>query len=153
MSSLFEQLVYWHWWVLGIILLILEIFSPAAFFMWIGFAAGVVGLVKLVIPSLIWEQQFLLFAALSVLAVVLGRSWFKRQPIETDHPDLNLRGAELIGQTYEVVQAITNGAGRIKVGETTWKVAGPDAAVGDKVRVINIDSAVLQVTPTATRVE
>ena len=116
--------------------------------MWLGFAAGVTGLVVLVAPDIVWEIQILMFAILSVVSVLVGRQWFRKNPIETDQPVLNLRGQELIGHVYEVVERpIENGAGRVRVGETTWKVEGPDAPVGSKVRVVGVDSNVLKVEP------
>ncbi len=71
--------------------------------------------------------------------------WFKRNPIATDQPNLNRRGHELIGRTFKVEQAIADGTGRIRVGDTTWKARGPDASVGHKVKVVGIDSVVLRV--------
>lgn len=139
-----EVLDYWHWWVLAVLLLILEVFSPAAFFIWIGFAAGIMGLL-LLISDFTWQTQFLMFAALSVICVVAGRSWFKRNPIETDEPNLNRRGHALIGRIFEVEQAIVDGTGRVRVGDSTWKVRGPDTEAGVKVKVVGIDSTVLQV--------
>ncbi len=139
-----EVLDYWHWWILAVLLLILEVFSPAAFFIWIGFAAGIMGLL-LLISDFTWQMQFLMFAALSVICVVAGRSWFKRNPIETDEPNLNRRGHALIGQIFEVEQAIVDGTGRVRVGDSTWKVRGPDTEAGVKVKVVGIDSTVLQV--------
>ena len=38
-----EQLDYWHWWILAAALIILEVFAPGAFFLWLGMAAGAVG--------------------------------------------------------------------------------------------------------------
>lgn len=140
----FEGLVYWHWLVLGVFLFILEVFSPAAFFIWIGLAAGLVGLLLLFI-DMSWQTQLFIFAALSVACVMLGRMWFSRNPIETDQPNLNRRGNELIGRIFKVEQAIVDGTGRIRVGDSTWKVRGPEAGVGQKVKVVGIDSAVLQV--------
>ena len=139
-----EVLDYWHWWVLAVLLLILEVFSPAAFFIWIGFADGIMGLL-LLISDFTWQTQFLMFAALSVICVVAGRSWFKRNPIETDEPNLNRRGHALIGRIFEVEQAIVDGTGRVRVGDSTWKVRGPDTEAGVKVKVVGIDSTVLQV--------
>jgi len=37
-----EQLTYWHWFILAALLIILEVFAPGAFMLWIGIAAGVV---------------------------------------------------------------------------------------------------------------
>lgn len=141
-----EALAFWHWWVLAVLLLILEVFSPAAFFIWIGLAAGIVGFIVMT-ATLTWKTQFLLFAGLSILCVWLGRMWFKRNPIETDRPNLNRRGQELVGRVFQVEQAITNGTGRIRVGDSTWKVRGADVEVGGKVTVVGIESAVLQVEP------
>ena len=50
-----DLLDYWHWWVLAILLLILEVFSPAAFFVWIGLAAGIMGFVVLAMGELGWQ--------------------------------------------------------------------------------------------------
>jgi len=140
----YESLLYWHWWVLGVLMFILEVFSPAAFFIWIGLAAGLVGLLLLAV-DISWQNQIFIFAGLSVACVMLGRMWFKRNPIATDQPNLNRRGHELIGRTFEVEQAITDGVGRVRVGDSTWKARGPDTAFGEKVKVVGIDSAVLQV--------
>lgn len=140
----YESVAYWHWWVLAVLMFILEVFSPAAFFIWIGLAAVIVGIVVLAIdPG--WQMQVLMFAVLSIASVMLGRMWFRRNPIKTDQPNLNRRGHELIGRTFTVEQAIVNSTGRVRVGDSTWKVAGPDAEVGEKVKVVDIDSAVLQV--------
>lgn len=140
-----DILDYWHWWVLAILLFILEVFSPAAFFIWIGLAAGIMGFVVLLANELSWQTQFFSFAALAVVCVIAGRSWFKRHPIETDEPTLNRRGYALVGQVFEVEKAIVDGVGRVRVGDTTWKVTGPDTAKGDRVRVVGVESTTLQV--------
>lgn len=140
----FELLDYWHWWVLGVALFILEIFSPAAFFIWIGLAAAIMGFVILLV-EISWQSQLVLFAVLSVACVAAGRTWFKRNPISSDEPNLNRRGHALIGRVFEVNEAIVNGVGRIRVGDTTWKVIGPDTPVGEQVRVVDVDSTVLRV--------
>jgi len=140
-----EAIDYWHWWVLAVALMILEIFSPAAFFIWIGFAAGVMGFLLLLVGEFSWQTQFFLFALLSVICVVAGRTWFKRNPIVSDEPNLNRRGHALVGRVFEVEQAIVDGTGRVRVGDSTWKVSGPDAEIGEKVKVVGIDSTVLQV--------
>jgi membrane protein implicated in regulation of membrane protease activity len=145
MEMLFGGLEWWHWLIIGLLLLILEMFSPAAFFMWMGFAAAITGVIKLIFPEMIWETQFVIFAGLSVVSIAAAKLWFGRNPIASDQPLLNERGQELIGHKYKVHQAIINGEGRIKVGETTWKAAGPDAPVGASVRVTGVSSAILEV--------
>ncbi len=150
MSELIAQLTaslnHWQWWSLAVLLIILEIFSPAAFFLWLGIAAAITGLLTLLVPETHWAIQLIIFSIFSVVSVWAGRTWFKRNPIETDHPFLNQSNQEFIGKVYTVEQAISNGAGgRIKVGDSTWKAIGEDAEVGDKVRVVSVSATVLTV--------
>ncbi len=144
-SGIFDNLLFWHWWVFAIVLLILEIFTPGAFFMWMSAAAGVIGLVLLAMPELSWQTQFILFAVSSIIAIIAGKAWFSRNPISSEMPTLNQREDDLIGKVFEVEQAISNGSGRIKVGESTWKANGPDCNAGASVRVVSVNGAELTV--------
>jgi membrane protein implicated in regulation of membrane protease activity len=145
LSQLSAQLSHWHWWSLAVLLIILEIFSPAAFFLWLGIAAAVTGLITLIAPEMHWAIQLVIFSVFSIASVWLGRTWFQRNPIETDQPNLNQSNQEFIGKIYIVEQEITNGSGRVKVGDSSWKAAGNDAATGDKVRVVSVSPTVLTV--------
>ena len=44
-----NNVVFWHWWILAGILLIIELSSPVFYFLWMGIAAGLVGLLLLLI--------------------------------------------------------------------------------------------------------
>lgn len=140
-----EQLSYWHWWVLGVVLVILEIFSPGVFFLWLGIAAGLVGLVLFLWPAIGWPAQLLLFALFSLLSVVLSRRYLKRYPIETDEPTLNRRGEQYLGRSFTLSAPIVNGTGKIRVDDTTWKIAGPECPAGSRVRVTGVKGVVLSV--------
>ena len=147
MEGMFDHLQYWHWWILGLLMLILEIFSPAAFFMWMGIAAGLTGLVLFFVPGRSWETQFIFFAILSIVSITAARLWLRRNPIKSDQPLLNLRGDELVGKVFVVESPIVNGSGRVRVGESNWKVEGPDCEAGASVRVVAADAAILKVEP------
>lgn len=142
---MFDNLLYWHWWILAITLLILEIFAPGAFFMWMAAAAGITGLVLFALPDISWQLQFVLFSVISIIAIFAGYKWFRRNPIVSEQPSIGERGDDLIGQTYQVEQAIINGNGRIKVGDSTWKAIGPDCEAGSNVRVVTVDAAIVSV--------
>jgi membrane protein implicated in regulation of membrane protease activity len=144
-TQLNDQLSHWHWWSLAVLLVILEIFSPAAFFLWLGIAAAITGLITLILPEMHGAIQLIIFSLFSLVAVWLGRTWFKRNPIETDQPFLNQSNKEFIGKIYTVEQAIRNGSGRVNVGDSSWKATGEDAAIGDKVRVVSVSATVLNV--------
>jgi membrane protein implicated in regulation of membrane protease activity len=145
LSQLNDQLSYWHWWSLAVLLIIFEVFSPAAFFLWLSMAAAVTGLITLIAPEMHWALQLIIFSILSIVSVWLGRTWFKLNPIKTDQPFLNQPNEEFVGKVYVVEQAISNGSGRVKVGDSSWKAAGEDAAIGDKVRVKFVKATILMV--------
>ena len=86
-----------------------------------------------------------MFAILSVLTVFAGKKFLHDNPIETDDPKLNDRGARLTGEIVTVVEAIADGQGRVKVGDSVWTARGADASVGARVRVTGADGAVLLV--------
>ena len=140
-----ETLQFWHWLVLGVVLLILEVFAPTVFFMWLAIAAGIVGLVLALFPELGWQMQLVLFSVLSVISVVAGRSWFSRHPIKTDQPTLNRRGEQYIGRVFTLDEPVVNGTGKIRVDDTTWKINGADCAAGTRVRVTGVNGTVLLV--------
>ncbi len=147
LDGIFDNLLYWHWWLFAIALIIVEVFSAGAFFIWMGVAAILTGFVLLVMPAMSWQIQFTLFAISSIAAILLGRSFFNRKEINTEDPTLSSQETSLIGKTFAVEQAIINGSGRVKVGESTWKANGPDCNVGSSVKVVAINGAELIVEP------
>ena len=140
-----ETLAYWDWFIAGLVLVILEIFAPGAVFLWLGIAAGVVGAVVFFAPHLDWKFQFTLFAVLSVVSIVVSRRYLKRRPLETDHPNLNRRGAQYVGRDLILDAALSGGRGRLRVDDTTWRVEGPDLPAGAKVRVTAVNGATLKI--------
>jgi inner membrane protein len=140
-----EQLDYWHWWVIGIILIMLELFLPGAFFLWMGIAAGLVGVILLVAPEVSWQIQFIIFALVSVVSIAAWRVYFNKHPIETDKPTLNRRGEQYVGREFTLAEPIVNGVGKLKVDDTMWKVEGNECDAGSKIRVVEADGAVLRV--------
>ena len=43
MDELFSHVVHWTWWIIAVVLIILEVSAPGTFFLWMGVSAGVVG--------------------------------------------------------------------------------------------------------------
>lgn len=135
---------HWFWLSLGLILGAAEMVAPGFFLMWLGLAAIIVGVLDYFLPITV-AYQVAMFAILSVLTVFAGKKYLADNPIETDDPKLNDRGARLTGEIVTVVDAITDGQGRVKVGDTVWAARGTDAATGARVRVTGADGAVLLV--------
>ncbi|MBI5461633.1 MAG: NfeD family protein [Gammaproteobacteria bacterium] len=140
-----QQLTYWHWFILAALLIILEVFAPGAFMLWIGIAAGVVGTVLYFAPGMTWEYQFILFSIASVGSILAWRGYRSAHPVTSDEPTLNRRGAQYIGRVFTLDTPIVNGIGKIRVDDSTWKIEGADCPVGTKIKVVGIENTVLRV--------
>lgn len=143
--TIFDEITFWHWLIAGVILIGFEIFAPGVVFMWLGIAAIITGVVAWASPDLLMEWQLIIFAVLSVVSVVSGRAYLKRNPLKTDHPTLNRRGEQYVGRQFTLSEPIVGGFGKIKVDDTTWKVSGEDMAVDAKVEVVAVQGVVLKV--------
>ncbi len=140
-----NDIVFWHWWILAVVLVILEAFVPGTFFLWMGVSAVVVGGVLLAVPGLGWEYQVFLFAAFAVVSITLWIIRLKKHPTQSEISNLNRRAAQCIGRTAIVEQPIVNGMGTINVDDTIWRVLGPDCEAGTKVKVAGAEGTDLKV--------
>ncbi|MCI4590246.1 NfeD family protein [Sphingobium sp. BYY-5] len=138
---------HWAWLVFAALLGIAEVLMPGVFLIWIAIAAALTGLVALALPIGL-PLQLLLFAGLSIVAVWGGRRWYVDNPVASTDPLLNDRTARLIGQIVTVVEPITGGEGRVKVGDSVWTARGNDAELGARVRIVSAEGAVLWVEGT-----
>ena len=136
-----NNIIYWHWLIMAVALIILEILMPGAYFLWMGVSAAAVGCAMFIFPEMPWLTQILIFAALSVITVVIYKTHQKKNPIVTDEPALNRRGEQYIGRTLILTEAIVNGTGKTKVDDSTWNVTGADMEVGESVRVVAIEGS------------
>jgi membrane protein implicated in regulation of membrane protease activity len=143
------ELVFWNWWVLALILLVIELLATGFFFLWMAAAAFVTGCLLYLIPAINGEWQVLIFSVLSVVAITAWKLYGKKHPITTDHPLLNKRGSQYIGRTFSLYKPIENGEGKIKVDDSIWKVHGQDCDANSKVKVVAIRGTVFDVETVA----
>ncbi len=145
MTEMFSTLGTWNWLIFGIILMVLEIVVPRMFLFWLGLAALLVGLLSFVIhPS--WLSQILMFAVFAASAVPLWRRLLRnsRAPSKSN-PFLNKRADALVGRVFTLEKPIIDGSGTIRIDDTIWRVAGPDAPAGSRVKIVQADGASLTV--------
>lgn len=134
----------WAWIVAGLVLLALELVVPGGFLLWMGISGTVTGIVVLV-WAIGWPLQWLIFGVLSLVSIALWVRWTRSRPAPTDRPYLNRRAEHLVGQEAVLEQAIEQGFGRVVLGDTVWRVSGADLPVGQRVRIIGNEGAVLKV--------
>jgi len=137
---------HWAWFVMALILIGLEMAAPGVVFLWMAIASVLVGGIVFFMPDLGWEVQFIIFAILSIISVFAGRMFLKRNPIETDDSNLNQRGHQYVGQTFNLLRDMENGKSKIRIGDSNWNVEGDfEAKENDKVKVTGVDVTVLRV--------
>lgn len=131
------------WAIIALVLAAAELVVPGVFLVWIAIAAGLTALVELLLP-MGSAYQLLLFSVLCALTVSAGRLWYLARPVSPD-PLLNDRAARLIGRNVVVAEAIVGGEGRVRVDDSSWPAKGPDAPVGARLTVVEVDGSVLVV--------
>jgi len=134
----------WNWFILAVVLLTLETVIPGVHFLWFGIAAVIIGFLG-VTTGIVWQWQVLAFALLSVATVFWVRKYARPDVAISDQPDLNVRGQQYIGRSLVVEQAIQNGRGKVRLGDSLWAVEGPDAPAGSRVTVTGAKGTVLVV--------
>ena len=142
-----DSIDFWHWLILALLLIILEIVVPGAFFLWMGVSAGVVGLILWMFPDIGWESQLLLFSVISIVSIALWRIRLNKHPTESEDNTLNARTTQYIGRVFTLVEPIEDGYGKIHVDDSYWQVSGPDCEKDKKVKVISVDGMTLKVEP------
>jgi inner membrane protein len=132
------------WLSIALVLAGLEIILPGAFMIWIALAAGIMALLVWGFDPA-WPWQIVFFSALSIASVLLGRRYFKINPIRTSNPELNQRAHAMLGEVVVLVEPIVNGHGKAVYGDAPWLAQGPDLPKGAQVRIVDVVGATLHV--------
>ena len=150
MIDVVRSLGAWSWIILGGILLAVELIAPGTFILWLGVSAILVGLISFVIDWN-WQEQGVGFVILAVASLVM---WWrlirpaKRDEDASDQPVLNRRAQGFVGREFTLEKPIVDGAGTVRIGDTIWRVTGPDCAAGSRVRIARAEGATLFVEQT-----
>jgi inner membrane protein len=150
MIALIASLGAWSWIILGGILLAIEVMAPGTFILWLGVSAILVGLISFAIDWS-WQAQGVAFAILAIVSLVL---WWKlgrrgrKDRDAGDQPFLNRRAEGFVGRVFTLDKPIVDGAGTVRIGDTVWRVTGPDCAAGSRIKIARADGATLFVEQT-----
>lgn len=145
MDHFFPMLGHWVWLIAAGVLLILELMASGIFLIWLGIAAGITGVVAMFF-DVGWQAEFLLFAALAVVSVLVGRKVYDgRNTQPEDNPHLNRRQMGYVGRSFTLQQPVVNGRGKLTIDDTVWEIQGPDMEPGTRVTVTAVDDMVLVV--------
>ena len=136
---------HYGWLIFAVLLALGELIVPGAFLIWVSAAAAITGIAVAALPMTL-AAQFLLFAVLTIGAVLLGRRWYVATDRPVADPLLNDRAARLVGQLVTVVEPVSELRGRVRVGDSEWPARGPALPVGTTARIEAVRDGVLEIS-------
>jgi len=144
------QLLYWHWLVIGMLLIIGEIFVTSFTMFWFGLGGLVVALVLLAAPGTSLTWQLLVWALASAVFTLL---WFQLiRPRMIDRTSAGIAREAIIGESGQVIKApAENRRGVVRfttplLGSDEWPFICEDTvAPGSRVFVKDISGNTLVV--------
>lgn len=144
------NIVYWHWIVIGFLLITVELIAPMFVMLWLGVAAILVGVLSLILP-IGFSGELVIWVILSAAFLLLWHKYMS--PKITNQTLAGLSKEAMVGQIGMVINySEQQGRGTLKfpapiVGNDEWEFifSGP-LQNGDKVKVTDISGNSLIVT-------
>ncbi|MES2708290.1 MAG: NfeD family protein [Verrucomicrobiota bacterium] len=139
----------WHLWTIaGLVLIILEMVTPAFFFA--SFSVAALLTAPAAAAGVGGTGQLAIFAGASIVCMAAVRPLFVRHIYRRTEPPVNAHA--LLGQSGTVVDPIGLGddPGRVKVGGEEWRaisLTGTPIAPGTRIEITAVSSATLTVRP------
>lgn len=144
------QILWWHWIVLGIVLMLLELAVPSFFLVWFGLGALIMGVLLVFFPSAAFAFQILGWTAASLIFVAL---WFRVFKPNIFKSRAGMARGALVGEVGLVTRDIRPyEKGQIRfqkpiLGDDVWEsVADEEIRVGERVRVLEVEGNTLKVS-------
>lgn len=143
-----SELLYWHWIIFGIALMLTEMFLASFFVLWFGAAAVVIGGMVFLFPDMPATWQIFLW---TLLSCAMALAWFKYlKPLSIDKTKAGLSREAFMGEIGQVLMP-PNGEKRGTLrfpaplmGSDEWLFISQDAVVsGDRVTVIDFSGNAL----------
>lgn len=137
------KLLFWHWWVIGLALVVIEAMFPSGYFMAMAVAGAATGGMVWFLTDIDWQFQLAVFTTLSIiLSIALRQLYKKRYPSDYVDP---LQA--MIGLDFELSEPIKHGMAEVEIKGELYTLKGPELPKGASVRVVAIDGGILAVRP------
>lgn len=137
-----------RWGLLGITLVGVELITGSTYILWPAVAAIIVAIWVFFLP-LSWELQFIAFAVISLILLVVGHIYIRPLLKSGEPSDINDPSRSMLGRRVVAFSDFENGNGRVTVGDTQWKAASSDSnpVEGDNLVITGLRGATLIVEP------
>lgn len=135
------------WFLIGLVLLLLELALPGLIIVFFGIGAWITALcIVLFHPGI--DFQIILFIISSILCLAVLRRYLKKKFFHEDKSVVNLLEDEFIGK-YAIAETelLSGRQGRVEFKGTSWNaISDVDVKAGDQVKILNKESITLIVT-------
>lgn len=137
-----------YWLAGALILALIELLTVDLTFLMLGLGAASAGIVALTLGPDHFYTQVLVFAAVSLLLLLVLRPWV-RNYLSKSVPDFRSNAAGLSGSEALVVETVTDQVGLVKLEGSEWTARTSSGQIepGTKVTVGKIDGATAWVEP------
>lgn len=143
-----ESVLWWHWIVFGIVLLILEMSTGTFFMLGLGIAAIIVGIIDTLLDTS-FTVELSIWMVFSILAIAAWFKWFREPPL-TDSGQSNYR-LDTLGIVREDIQPHSRGKVTFDtpvLGNTSWHaISKVDIDKNTRVQIVQINGQLIEVEP------
>jgi inner membrane protein len=146
LEFLTTQLFWWHWIIIGILLIISEMFTGTFIMLGLGLATILVGVVDNIYP-ISFEMQLTLWITLSILSIALWFKYLKDTSVESSGQ--SNYSLETRGTIEEAIES--NGRGMVKfdtpvLGNTHWPATSKTyIPANSRVKIVAIKGQLIEV--------
>lgn len=146
-----ESILWWHWIVFGIMLLIVDMTLATFFILGLGAAAVIVGVVDLLVMTT-FTQELSIWMVLAILIIAGWFKWFRQKPL-TQSGQSNYR-LDTLGTVTEAIEPHSRGKVTFDtpvLGNTTWHATSKIALEANtRVQIVQINGQLIEVEPLHT---
>jgi membrane protein implicated in regulation of membrane protease activity len=149
LALLSENILWWHWIVAGLVLLIIEMNIGTFIFLGLGLAAVIVGIVDFFADTA-FTTEIVIWTILSIIALIAWKTWFKEQTIS------NIGQSNHSFDTQGTVTGtiLPHQRGKVQfdapvLGNSTWHAtANEKIEKGSRVSITEVNGQIIEVTKT-----
>ena len=143
-----ETVLWWHWIVFGIALLIWDMTMGTFFILGLGVAAIIVGILDIFLETS-FTMELTIWMILSILVIAAWFKWFREEPV-TESGQSNYR-LDTLGVVMEDIQPHSRGKVTFDtpvLGNTSWHaISKVDIDKGTRVKIVQINGQLIEVEP------
>ena len=146
-----ETILWWHWILLGLVLLIVEMSTGTFMILGLGVAAILVGIIDNFFP-IPFSTELIAWMGLSVLSITIWFKFFIRKPVS--HSGQSNYKLDTLGMVVENIKPHARGQVKFDkpvLGNTLWHATSKlQLDKNTRVKIIEVNGQLIEVAPIAS---